>query len=132
MKFQVPAGARTIRTIDVHTAGEPLRVIIDGYPELQGDTILARRRDALAHHDELRRALMLEPRGHADMYGCVLTPPVTDDGDVGVLFMHNAGYSTMCGHGIIGLVKVGVEAGLLQPGPGGVVRIDSPAGRVTA
>ena len=74
-----------IRTIDAHTAGEPLRVITEGFPELAGDTILAKRRDARERFDHLRRALMLEPRGHADMYGCILTPPVTPDGDVGVL-----------------------------------------------
>jgi trans-L-3-hydroxyproline dehydratase len=75
---------------------------------------------------------MLEPRGHADMYGAILTPPVTPDGDVGVLFMHNEGYSTMCGHGIIGIVKVGIECGLLPAAGRPVVRIDTPAGRVTA
>ncbi len=121
------------RVIDAHTAGEPLRVITGGYPGLDGGTILEMRRDARDRHDAARRALMLEPRGHADMYGCVLTRPVTDDGDVGVLFLHNEGYSTMCGHGIIGLVKVGLDCGLLQLRPGqDVLRIDSPAGRVTA
>ena len=76
---------------------------------------------------------MWEPRGHADMYGCVLTPPVTADGDVGVVFMHNEGYSTMCGHGIIALVKVGLDCGLLEiEGDRPMVRIDTPAGRVTA
>src|SRR5690606_18080795 len=81
-------------------------------------------------HDDLRRALMLEPRGHADMYGCILTAPTTQDGDVGVLFLHNEGYSTMCGHGIIGLVTVGLECGLLPDRD--VLRIDTPAGRVVA
>ncbi|MEM7306011.1 MAG: proline racemase family protein [Planctomycetota bacterium] len=130
--FEPPAHWRRITTIDAHTAGEPLRVITGGYPELAGDTILAKRRFAREHHDDLRRALMLEPRGHADMYGCILTPPVTTDGDVGVLFLHNEGYSTMCGHGIIGLVKVGLDAGLFRPAADPVVRIDTPAGRVTA
>ena len=76
---------------------------------------------------------MWEPRGHADMYGCVLTAPATGDAHVGVIFLHNDGYSTMCGHGIIGLVKVGLEAGLIEgEGDPPVVRIDTPAGRVTA
>ncbi len=122
----------TINTIDAHTAGEPIRVIVDGYPEISGDTILAKRRYALEHTDHIRRALMWEPRGHADMYGCLLTPPVTPDGDVGVLFMHNEGFSTMCGHGIIGLVKVGIENDLFSPADIGAIRIDTPAGRVTA
>ena len=128
------AGERRITCIDAHTAGEPLRVVTSGFPALPGDTMLAKRRRARDHHDELRRFLMLEPRGHADMYGCLLTPPVTPDGDVGVLFMHNAGFSTMCGHGIIGLVKVGVETGMLVPEDAGdrTVRIDTPAGRVVA
>ena len=138
-RFAPPPEWSRVETIDAHTAGEPLRVITAGWPELPGDTILAMRRYAEQHHEALRRALMWEPRGHADMYGCILTEPVTPDGDVGVLFLHNAGYSTMCGHGIIGLVKVGLECCLLDPDrleadetgrP--IVRIDTPAGRVTA
>ena len=133
IEWNPPAGWTRFRVIDAHTAGEPLRVITGDYPELEGSTILEMRRDARDHHDVVRRALMLEPRGHADMYGCVLTRPVTEDGDVGVLFLHNEGYSTMCGHGIIGLVKVGLDCGLLQLPPGqDVLRIDSPAGRITA
>jgi proline racemase len=133
MPFTPPDDWQRVTTIDAHTAGEPLRVLTGGYPELPGRTILEKRQYALDHHDALRRALMWEPRGHADMYGCVLTPPVTPDGDVGVVFMHNEGYSTMCGHGIIGLVKVGLDCGLLQiEGDPPVVRIDTPAGRVTA
>jgi len=121
-----------LTSIDAHTAGEPLRVIIDGFPEPSGDTMLAKRRHAAQHLDHFRRALMWEPRGHADMYGCVLTAPVTGDGDVGVLFLHNEGYSTMCGHGIIGLVTVGLETGVLQLPASGEIRIDTPAGRVVA
>jgi len=133
MAFEPPEHWTRLLCIDAHTAGEPLRVITAGYPELPGDTMLAKRRYAREHYDRLRRALMLEPRGHADMYGCVLTAPVTRDGDVGVLFLHNEGYSTMCGHGIIGLVKVGIDCGLLRVDPSdGIVRIDTPAGRVTA
>jgi len=125
-----PAHWTRITTIDAHTAGEPLRIIIDGIPPIPGDTILAKRRYAREHLDRLRTALMWEPRGHADMYGCIMTEPVTTDGTLGVLFLHNEGWSTMCGHGIIGLVKVGIEAGLIAPAE--VVRLDTPAGRVTA
>lgn len=133
IEWRPPAHWTRFRVIDAHTAGEPLRVITGDYPELRGETILEMRRDALERHDLVRRALMLEPRGHADMYGCVLTRPVTEDGDVGVLFLHNEGYSTMCGHGIIGLVKVGLDCGLLGLRSGEeVLRIDSPAGRITA
>lgn len=120
-----------ITTLEAHTAGEPLRVITSGYPEIPGDTILQRRAYAREHLDHLRRMLMLEPRGHADMYGAILTPPATSDGDVGVLFLHNEGYSTMCGHGIIAIVKVGLEHGLFEASPD-AIRIDTPAGRVLA
>jgi len=128
----VPEATHRIETIDCHAAGEPLRIVTSGYPEVPGDTILAKRRHAAEHLDDLRTALMWEPRGHADMYGCVLTNPVTPDGDVGVLFMHNEGYSTMCGHGIIGLVTAGLEYDLFQPRDEQAIRIDTPAGRVTA
>ena len=128
--WQSPTHWQRITTIDAHTAGEPLRIITGGLPPIPGDTILAKRRYAKEHLDHLRTALMWEPRGHADMYGCIPTEPTTPDGDLGVLFLHNEGFSTMCGHGIIGLVKVGIEVGLLAAAP--VVRLDTPAGRVTA
>tara|TARA_R110002072_G_scaffold174303_10_gene329720 strand:- start:37979 stop:38992 length:1014 start_codon:yes stop_codon:yes gene_type:complete len=120
-----------ITTIEAHTAGEPLRIITSGYPEVPGKTILERRAYAREHLDHLRRMLMLEPRGHADMYGALLLPPATDDGDVGVLFLHNEGYSTMCGHGIIAMVKVGLEHGLFEADEHDI-KIDTPAGRIRA
>lgn len=118
-------------TIDAHTAGEPLRIVVSGYPEPEGRTQLEKRAHAREHLDHLRRVLVHEPRGHADMYACVITRPTTDDGDLGVLFLHNEGYSTMCGHGIIALVTVGLEEGLFEAREG-LVRIDTPAGRVVA
>ncbi len=122
-----------ITTIDAHTEGEPFRVITGGYPDLPGDTILERRRHARERLDHLRTALMWEPRGHADMYGCIVTPPVTPEADIGVIFMHNEGYSTMCGHGVIGIAKVALETGLLpMTRPETTIRIDTPAGLVTA
>jgi trans-L-3-hydroxyproline dehydratase len=127
-----------VRTIDAHTAGEPLRIIISGVPSIPGDTILQKRRYARENLDHLRTALMWEPRGHADMSGAILTEPVTQDGDVGVLFLHNEGFSTMCGHGIIGLAMAGMDSGALtldsDSGEDGAVtiRMDTPAGRVTA
>ena len=131
--WEPPEGWLRINTIDAHTAGEPFRVITGGYPDLPGDTILERRRYAREHLDPLRTALMWEPRGHADMYGCIVTPPVSPEADLGILFMHNEGYSTMCGHGIIGIAKVALEAGLLPLAePETTVRIDTPAGLVTA
>ena len=126
-------GTMVITTIDAHAAGEPLRVITGGLPELQGETILERRRYMRDHLDHIRRALMWEPRGHFNMYGCVVTPSVTPGADLGVLFIHNEGYSTMCGHGIIGLVTVLLETGALAARDRQTpVNIDTPAGLVRA
>ena len=132
-KWKPPKDWMRFTAIDAHTGGEPFRVITGGFPDLSGETILARRRWVKEHLDHLRTALMFEPRGHADMYGCVLTPPVTPGADIGILFMHNEGYSTMCGHGIIAITKVVLETGLISmKAPETTVRIDSPAGLITA
>ncbi len=130
--WRVPPDWRRFRCIDAHTAGEPLRVITSDLGEIPGDDMLAKRAYLREHMDELRRILMWEPRGHADMYGCILTQAVSSDGDIGVLFLHNEGFSTMCGHGIIGLVKVGLDCGLLENVDPQNIRIDTPAGRVCA
>jgi trans-L-3-hydroxyproline dehydratase len=125
-----PAGWRRVLTLESHAAGEPLRVVVEGLDGIPGATILEKRRHAQRHLDGFRRAVMFEPRGHADMYGAVPTEAVTPDGDLGVLFLHNEGWSTMCGHGVIALTTVALETGLLTPRE--VVRLDTPAGRVTA
>jgi trans-L-3-hydroxyproline dehydratase len=133
IKWDPPSEWKRIKTIDAHTAGEPLRVFVDGVPEIPGDTILEKRRYAQHNLDQLRKAIIWEPRGHADMYGCILTEPTTEDGTIGVLFLHNEGFSTMCGHGIIGLTKVAFDTGLIQgEGNEPVIEIDTPAGRVRA
>jgi proline racemase len=125
--------AQTITTLDAHAAGEPLRIIIGGMPALEGATILERRRFMHQRYDHIRRALMWEPRGHYNMYGCVLTPPVTPEADLGVLFLHNEGYSTMCGHGVIALVTALIEAGAVPAkGPQTPINLDTPAGLVRA
>lgn len=122
-----------IETIDAHAAGEPLRVVVDGFPDLAGETILDRRRSVEAAHDDLRTALLLEPRGHADMYGAIPTEAVSEEADLGVLFATNEGYSTMCGHGIIALGTVLVETGLLDASPPTeTIGFDTPAGLVEA
>ncbi|MCO5175881.1 MAG: proline racemase family protein [Thermomicrobiales bacterium] len=124
---------RMLTTIEAHAGGEPLRIITSGVPPLRGQTILERRREMLEQHDDVRRALMWEPRGHADMYGALLTPPVTADADYGVLFMHNEGYSTMCGHGIIALTTVLIETGQFPvSGDTATIGYDSPAGFIRA
>lgn len=124
---------RVISTIDAHAAGEPLRIITAGLPPLPGETILARRRAMARDYDHVRRLLLFEPRGHADMYGAVLTPPVTPGADFGVLFLTNEGYSTMCGHGVIALTTTLLETGMLpRQEPVTEVVYDSPAGLIRA
>jgi proline racemase len=125
--------SRVISTIDAHAAGEPLRIITAGLPRLLGDTVLERRRFMSKHYDDIRRVLLFEPRGHADMYGAVLTPPVTAGADYGVLFLTNEGYSTMCGHGVIALTTALLEVGMIPPcEPHTDVVYDSPAGLIRA
>jgi len=131
--WTAPSSWTKISTVEAHTAGEPLRIVAGGLPPIPGKTMLDKRRYFQKHLDHLRRALILEPRGHADMYGCILTEAVTSDGTFGVLFLHNEGYSTMCGHGIIALSTVIIETGRIPfEGKETVLRIDTPAGRVTA
>src|SRR5438874_6395268 len=123
----------TLKTIDAHAGGEPLRLIVDGFPSPRGKTMLDKREWVQTHADEVRRALMLEPRGHADMYGAILTEPVAPGSHAGVLFMHNAGYSTMCGHGIVAVTTIAVGRRLLMTGSRDpVVVYDSPAGAIRA
>jgi proline racemase len=122
-----------VKTIDAHAAGEPLRLIVDGFPSPRGKTMLEKREWVRTHADALRRALMLEPRGHADMYGAILTEPVSPGSHAGVLFMHNEGYSTMCGHGVVAVTTIALERGLLMPGGDGTTIVyDSPAGTIRA
>ena len=136
-----------IKTIDAHAAGEPLRLVIDGLPSPDGRTMLEKRAWAQKRLDHLRKGLILEPRGHTDMYGALLTEPVTRDAHAGILFMHNEGWSTMCGHGIIAVTTIAIERGLIWPGSGSKgqnggthagkptavdIRYDTPAGLVQA
>ena len=116
-----------ITTIDMHTGGEPLRVIIDGLPRIEGQSVLEKRRYFREHYDHLRTGLMWEPRGHADMYGAVLTSSA--DADFDVFFLHNEGYSTMCGHAIIALTKLVVETQLVDQHE---ITFNVPAGRILA
>jgi len=109
------AQTRTLSIVDMHTAGEPVRIVTGGYPELAGTTILDKRRQALADHDDLRRAMMLEPRGHAGMYGVIPVRPHASGGAAfAALFTHHEGYSTMCGHATIAIGKWLVESGQVE------------------
>ncbi len=131
--WQPPAHWQVIKTIDLHSGGEPLRVITGGLPEIKGDTILEKRKYFRNNYDHIRTGLMWEPRGHADMYGAVIIDPVTPDGDFGTFFLHNEGYSTMCGHAMIALVTLMLDTGLLQKSEDDpFIRIDAPPGRITA
>lgn len=119
-----------IQVVDMHTAGEPVRIIVSGFPALEGEDILAKRRDAAQKHDHLRRGLMLEPRGHAGMYGVI--PVVSHHSDVvmGALFTHNEGYSTMCGHATIALGRWLVDSGIVAIDSAAAFKIELPCGIV--
>jgi proline racemase len=125
------ASATPIQTVDYHTAGEPFRIVVGGVPELEGRTVLERRRWARDHVDDVRRLLINEPRGHADMYGCFVTPPNDEGADLGVVFFHNEGYSTACGHGTIALVTWALDEGRVDAsGSAARVVVDVPSGRL--
>ena len=123
--------APIVRTVDYHAGGEPFRIVVEGAPTLEGRTVLERRRWAIANLDAIRHLLVDEPRGHADMYGCFVTPPNDGDADLGVVFFHNEGYSTACGHGTIALVTWAIDEGLVPAeAPEARVVVDVPSGRL--
>src|SRR5215211_679676 len=126
-QWQAPEHWTRITTIDMHTGGEPLRVIVDGLPPIEGRTVLEKRRYFRDHYDHVRTGLIWEPRGHADMYGAVITS--SSDADFDVFFLHNEGYSTMCGHAIIALTKLVVETQLISKNE---ITFNVPAGRISA
>lgn len=132
LNYTPPADWLKINTIDMHTGGEPVRILVDGFPDIRGNTILEKRKYFRDKLDYIRKGCMFEPRGHADMYGAVITNPTTHDGDFGVFFMHNEGYSTMCGHATLAITKLAVDTGLVNYRPGMEIRIDAPAGRLLA
>jgi proline racemase len=120
-----------VRAVDYHTAGEPFRIVTGGVAPLRGATILDKRRDALERLDDVRRLLVHEPRGHADMYGCHVVEPNDAGAHLGVVFFHNAGYSTACGHGTIALVTWALDEGVVARSEGeNHVVVDVPSGRL--
>lgn len=132
-EFNPPKDWLQIKTIDMHTGGEPLRVILSGFPELKGTSVLGYRKYCKENFDYLRTALMFEPRGHADMYGCILTPANDEEGDFGIIFLHNEGYSTMCGHAIIAISTLAVQMNWIAVKEGeNILKIDAPCGRITS
>jgi proline racemase len=120
-----------VSATDYHTAGEPFRIVSGGVGPILGETVLDKRAWAIENLDHVRRLLVYEPRGHADMYGCFVTEPDDEDGDLGVLFFHNAGFSTACGHGTIALATWAIESGIVSPSePETEMVIDVPSGRL--
>ena len=117
--------------MDYHAGGEPFRIVVDGVRPLEGRTVLERRRFAAEVLDRVRRLVVDEPRGHADMYGCFVTEPNDPRADLGVVFFHNEGYSTACGHGTIALVTWAIESGRVPIRlPDAIVTVDVPSGRL--
>jgi proline racemase len=130
LDWQPPAHWQKITTVEMHTGGEPLRVVISGLPPIKGDTVLEKRRYFREHYDHIRRGIIWEPRGHADMYAAIITPSA--DADADVFFLHNEGYSTMCGHAIIALTKFVIETGLVPCDGTSQITFNVPAGKVHA
>ena len=122
-----------LSTVEMHTGGEPTRLIVEGWPVFEARTLLGKRREAKEKFDHLRRGLMLEPRGHDGMYGALLVEPDHPEADLAVLFMHNEGFSTMCGHATIALARWAVESGRVKRQPNETtVRLQCPCGLVIA
>ena len=116
--------------IDAHTCGNPVRVVVNGGPALEGNNMSEKRQHFLREYDWIREGLMFEPRGHDMMSGSILYPPHDPENDVAVLFIETSGCLPMCGHGTIGTITVAIEAGLIQPKVSGKVRMEAPAGLV--
>lgn len=126
---QITFPEETFLTIDSHTMGEPTRIVLKGFPKLLGTTMMEKKEYLEKHFDHYRTALMLEPRGHKDMFGAVITEPVSKEADLGVIFMDSGGYLNMCGHGTIGTATVAVETGLVPvTEPYTHVVLEAPAG----
>lgn len=124
---------RVISTIETHTAGEPFRIVTSGIPRPKGNSIVEKRKWLKENHDDIRKSLMFEPRGHPDMYGGYITEPVSETADFGVIFVHNEGYSDHCGHGIISLSTIAVKLGWVErTAPETKVTIDAPCGLIIA
>lgn len=124
---------KVFETIDSHTMGEPTRIITGGFPELLGATMIERKKYLEENYDHYRKALMLEPRGHKDMFGALLTEPISEEADLGVIFMDTGGYLNMCGHGSIGSSTVAVETGLVRvTEPYTEVVLEAPVGLIRA
>ena len=120
-----------LQVVDSHTVGEFCRIVIGGFPEPEGNTMIEKKKWMEENYDHVRTALMFEPRGHHDMFGAFLCEPVNPEAQFGVMFMDTGGYLNMCGHCTIGAVTVAVEAGLVESKEGeNEVILDAPAGLI--
>lgn len=118
------------RCIDAHTCGNPVRVIAEGGPSLEGASMSEKRAHFLRDFDWIRKGLMFEPRGHDMMSGSIFYPPSDPKNDLGILFIETSGCLPMCGHGTIGSITIAIQEGLIRPKENGVVRMETPAGLV--
>ena len=132
LNWEAPDSWQKISTIDMHTGGEPLRIPVSGLPEINGNSVLEKRRYFMEHYDHLRTGLMFEPRGHADMYGAIILEASSEDADFDVFFIHNEGYSTMCGHAVLALTKFVFETNLFPHKQDNRLTINVPCGTVYA
>ncbi len=130
--FKPPSNFQKITTIDMHTGGEPLRIPVAGLPKIEGGSVLEKRRFFKENYDHIRTGLMFEPRGHADMYGAIISDPSSADADFDVFFIHNEGYSTMCGHAVLALTKFVFETNLIPNKTDNKLTINVPCGTVYA
>lgn len=122
---------RSIHAIDSHTMGEPTRIVTGGIPKIPGDTMVAKKEYLENNMDHLRTAIMLEPRGHADMFGSIITEPCMKEADFGIIFMDGGGYLNMCGHGSIGAMTIAVETGMVEAvEPITHIKMEAPAGLI--
>ncbi len=123
---------QVLQGIDSHTAGEPTRIVTSGLPPVPGATMQAKAAALRQDHDHLRRALVLEPRGHSAIVVAYLLPPCDPKAHLGVVFVNDVSYLGMCGHGAIGVATVAVGTGLVpMREPVTEVVLDTPAGTVT-
>lgn len=122
----------TFYCIDAHTCGNPVRLVTSGHPDLSGHNMSEKRVDFVEHHDWIRQSLMFEPRGHDMMSGAFLYPPIDKNNDIAILFIETSGCLPMCGHGTIGALTAGLEAGLIQAKTPGRLNVEVPAGHVVA
>ena len=123
-------GGLTFQCIDAHTCGNPVRLVAEGGPELEGNSMSEKRQHFLREYDWIRKGLMFEPRGHDMMSGSILYPPHDPQNDFAVLFIETSGCLPMCGHGTIGTITIAIEEGIITPKTPGTIKMEAPAGLV--